>query len=533
MLDPSLLQFGKIDAKNEILTRDLNSKRFFLDSFTKPDSSEFSEVLNGSKYLIYGTKGTGKTALLRYIRDIFDENKDCTKFILFSENISEAEKNRILGTDNLVVEEKPDVGNDIDVKDMWSVFVYRKIIDLISENPSYLNSRSILKELKSLFDDIYKNNAFSTLSKIRRNFKNGKIRLSSKIRDMFNLEATADVSDINDATILAVDYSELNVLIERKLSSIEISKDVKYCLFVDELNLSMMSKKQHKRDSILIRDLIISCSRLNSFFSEKSIPIYIYVAIRTEVIASKNVSQNEINKQLADSGLKMDWFATKKREEPPIFNLIENKILASERLNAVRETPRRNIWTVYFSRNIMGMSPKKFIEDVTWCSPRDVVNLLGRAVKHCKDNSPLGDDVFRKSMSEYSTAVWQERFEELNAEYSATEIGSIKRILTNFHKHFKLAVVEGHAKSLAERDQNIMQLISTKGMKKVCEDLYYTGILGQSFSVSSPSESGSREKTFEGRWFHKSQSDFDQNSWIIVHKGLWPELRIAKFKYMD
>src|SRR5262245_15901153 len=95
-LKRSLLQFGKIDAKNEILNRDANANRFFVDSFTLPNTNALKSLLDGSRFIVYGHKGTGKTALLRYVRDIFDDKGDCTKFVLFSEDVSDAEKNRIL-----------------------------------------------------------------------------------------------------------------------------------------------------------------------------------------------------------------------------------------------------------------------------------------------------------------------------------------------------------------------------------------------------------------------------------------------------
>ena len=66
------LRFGDTDARSEILSRDVTKKEFFIDSFYVPAKLKVDDFIKGRKYFISGQKGTGKTALLRYINEQLD-----------------------------------------------------------------------------------------------------------------------------------------------------------------------------------------------------------------------------------------------------------------------------------------------------------------------------------------------------------------------------------------------------------------------------------------------------------------------------
>lgn len=58
---------GKTDAKNEFIENSASEKEVFLRSFLKPDNLVEDDFLQGKRYYITGLKGTGKTALMRYL----------------------------------------------------------------------------------------------------------------------------------------------------------------------------------------------------------------------------------------------------------------------------------------------------------------------------------------------------------------------------------------------------------------------------------------------------------------------------------
>lgn len=84
------LNLGSIDAKNELLTDTPEERERFISAFVVPPSLDINKHISGSRYFVTGLKGTGKTALLRYISIRIEENTQTgTHFILFKSQLNE------------------------------------------------------------------------------------------------------------------------------------------------------------------------------------------------------------------------------------------------------------------------------------------------------------------------------------------------------------------------------------------------------------------------------------------------------------
>ena len=59
--------FGKTDAKNEFFEDTEEERDTFMQGFLLPEVINLDDFRFGRKYFITGLKGTGKTALMRYI----------------------------------------------------------------------------------------------------------------------------------------------------------------------------------------------------------------------------------------------------------------------------------------------------------------------------------------------------------------------------------------------------------------------------------------------------------------------------------
>ncbi|MFN6755646.1 hypothetical protein ACK4PD_12885 [Proteus mirabilis] len=87
------IYLGTTDVKNELLTNSPEERLKFKKLYVLPPALTVDKYLNHSKYFITGLKGTGKTALLRYISIVLDEQKNTTsKFVLFKSEVSEETK---------------------------------------------------------------------------------------------------------------------------------------------------------------------------------------------------------------------------------------------------------------------------------------------------------------------------------------------------------------------------------------------------------------------------------------------------------
>jgi predicted AAA+ superfamily ATPase len=61
------MYFGHINAKHEMLNNTVEERENFRKSFLVPNNVDFKKFQDGDRYFTYGLKGTGKTALLRYL----------------------------------------------------------------------------------------------------------------------------------------------------------------------------------------------------------------------------------------------------------------------------------------------------------------------------------------------------------------------------------------------------------------------------------------------------------------------------------
>jgi len=517
------IDFGKIDAKSAMTSRDATSRKLFMDSFAIPPTFDKAAFVAGDRYLIYGAKGSGKTALLRYMMEEEKTKGSATKFVVFDEDISQQEMNSIASQINFESVDKPDIEGIIDVRDIWVIFLIKCICDLMCSNSNLANDVGKIAKFREIIVNSIGSADKTALSRIAAHIKSGTLRFKAGFSDIAGLEAELNLERGDEGMI---DFSRFSEKALSFLCGLRYPEDVRYCLFIDELNLSMLEKKQHKKDSILIRDLVQAVGYLNRIFSERGIPVFLYAAVRIEVAKAINVSRNEIDKYLIDHGQRIQWHVGFDISRYPIFTVIEQRIMATEKNVAGRSNTAEQIWKDYFSRDVFGTDCKQFLSEVTWCNPRDIVNLFNLASAALPNRSYYDTEVFRSIAHEYSERVWSERSEELNAEHAMTVVNAIKRLLSGGFHHFKIETLKKRALGLARSDQVIGQVCQTVGIEKICRDLYHVGIIGQSLPQRG-SKVGDKPTAIVQTWFYRDNIEFDASQWMIVHLGLYPCLKLA------
>ncbi|MDR9774328.1 hypothetical protein RJJ65_16980 [Rhizobium hidalgonense] len=524
----NIIDFGKIDAKSSMVSRDAASKDLFMKAFTIPPTFDKSAFVSGDRYLVYGTKGSGKTALLRYMMEEEKQRGSATKFVVFSEDISAQDLNKIgsaIDVENVLT---PEIGDRVDVKDMWKLFLIKALCDLMADNKDLCNDHPRTERLRKVVDEALAGPGVGVLDRISKVVKGGTLRFKTGFADIFEIEALLNLERSNGTS--EIDYSRFADLVINSLCRSEFPLDVRYCLYIDELNLSMLQQKKHKKDSILIRDLVQAVGHLNRIFVEKGVPIFIYAAIRIEVAKAINVSRNEIDKYLIDHGQKTQWHSGFEVSQYPLFSIIEQRIVAIEKKATGRSSQPAQIWADYFAGDLFGVGAKQFLSEVTWCNPRDIVNIFNLASAAMPSRLKYDTEVFAAIAHAYSDRVWSERAEELNAEHSMTVVNTIKRLLSSYYQHFKIETLKKHAETVAQSDQVLRQVLNTVGIEKVCRDLYHVGIVGQSLAQTNGARSVDQSKSFIQTWFYRDNVEFDPSQWMIVHLALYPCLKLGSWR---
>jgi hypothetical protein len=513
------LRFGALDARYEVITRDTKHIEHFRESFLSPSGISIEEFMRGMRFFIYGMKGAGKTAFLRYLRLKAEEDQCITKFTSFSTAISDQEREKIFQDAGIRIYEQKDVEPKGSAVNMWIIFIFRQIADLIEDNKVAFTSNHQTRLFCEMLRRFHKEETKSMLTWISNAIKTGKYKLKAKYIEA-NLTGKAAEGE-QEYTVDLVVKQGFNLL--RSLSWEGIKR---VYIFFDELNLSFGSRDQHRRDAILIRDLILAIDQLNNFFIEQEKPIYVLAAARSEVLNALNVPTEEIRKVLTDRGRELRWFGLTGGDKWPILNLVTKKIQASEKLANSKLSD--DVFFNYFQQGIFGMSPQSFIIELTWCNPRDLVLLLGNAAESAGNEPRFGETVLNRVLDQFSEAAWSEKVEELNVEYAAVEIHSIKKILLNFNRYFKADQFEKEAIRKGSLDQNVKTLTAKRRVTKVLEDSYRVGIIGQ--SSKEPTKVGSALTQLREHWAYRGDESFDPTAWMIVHRAFWPQLRLGRIE---
>lgn len=519
------ISFGSIDARFEVTSRELNSiaAQHFKTSFMEPIDIRVEEFMTGDRFVVYGSKGTGKTSFLKYLEIQVKQKNHLTKFITFSSDITASERNKIStlgGVDviqqNIEIESGEKTLNDFNVVDVWMIFILRQIARVLETNKSdYETHKSITVfcELMRRFYD--KESETGLLSWLAKTLKTGKYKFKTKFVDA-ELKGSEKEKEREFPISYIIDQSM------KFLSDLEMIGNKGIYIFFDELNLAFSSRPTHKRDIILIRDLLIAIDRLNHFFAEEKLQLFIVAGARSDVLHAFSAPTHEISKILKGRGKEIRWYGRTGSENAPIMDLLKKKIHASESIERIPLS--KNPLETYFMRELYELKVDQFVVEHTWCNPRDLVLLFGEAASKSQPHEHLfGDQVVNRVFESYSAAVWSERAEELSVEYAQQEVLAIKKLLLNFKKFFKLTQLEVHWDYRAENDQTIMQMRKKYNINKLLEDLYRIGILG-----SSSREPDEKSKSFSQHWLYRGNDTFDSTDWLIVHKALWPELRLGK-----
>lgn len=520
----SKIDFGDIDARSEILSRDPVKRNRFLEAFCIPKSVNINEVLNGDRFLIVGPKGSGKTALLRYLSNKLEKASEShSRFIVFRDDITEQDREKIVALSDVRLYEPETLETDesnetLDCLNAWQLFIHREIAHVVkSKNDLVGVTPEIAKyiELLNRFFGSFKTSGFKQLlQKINK----GKIKLFGAGA---GLEAEVEFFDKHGN----VDVSELVRYcnsVARTFDFNALKNKARINIFFDEVNISFVSGKNFRRNAILVRDLVAACAKLNSIFAEDRIPIYVYTALRTEVVESVEGSVRELQKLVDDKAVHISWVTgIGSNENQPLIELLRRRIFAN--LKHYEAGPRRLeevLLDDFFAKKIYGHRNSSFLIYETWGRPRDLVRMLSLASGHLGGSLIFTQASFESSLTEYSQACWEEKSDELNSKYSLSEIESIKRILTKFEPTFSRIQLEARISHKSANDSRVNQFVSGRNIEVVLEDLYKVGVLG---NILKTREGGNRPA-----YLYTGHRNFTSDEIMCVHRSLWRELGLER-----
>ncbi len=506
------LQIGNIDAKNELLTGSEQEIDFFRKGFCLPPNIVLQDFLGSKKYYVTGLKGIGKTALLRYIALEAERQFGATcSFILFKSDVKEQDRKDIcrVARAELIEKNLEDYdGNDFEV--VWKWFLHRKIVDTIREcNLKLFQDDDNFRKYEKCVTAPKLDEKSSGIKRLIPNLKKGSIEISE------NPKIGLDF-DWEDKGKTRVKFHSLTKQADQLFQELRPA-DGHLRLFLDELELSLGSQKQYKRDATLIRDLIIAVEQINSVAKKMRYNLTIYAGIRSEVLSAIESVGKEINKIIGDFGSQIVWHQSgSDNENHPLLNIIVQRISISENTNkSERGNLKSIIWNKYFPISIQGIKSEKYILHNSWYRPRDMVRLLNLARDQFPDVSGFTQRVFDGTRKQYSQESWIELAEELSVKYSQQELVAIQQIFNGYKREFSFIDLQGHIEKRRKLYPAVDKALVSHAIGEILTDLYNIGFVGNVIY------SGRRGISPKMRFSFRGDPNLIIEEKITVHKGLY------------
>lgn len=514
MLNLGQLRIGKVDGKHEYLTPASERDDGAFDSFLIPSSVNPDRMHNSDIFFVEGFRGTGKTSLLRWHAEQKRKLSFLTDFVLFKTDLTESQRIHIskeVGISWADIDSKTmEISQDF--KSAWIWFILHKIgenIKLHFESCISGESDPAKKfiRLLGLNDESIFKKAIGFMPKL----EGSSIKIRADV-GFFEAELGGDFKKSGDQGEVTLDSLCRKALSE--LSKVKFKRGI--YIYFDELEAFYHSPEQHKRDQIMVRDLLFSISNINDAMRAKTSPVHVVAAVRSEVIDNMGSLGQEVDRLVHDKGFHISWHHTNKSLNHPLMQIIKNKINVSEKINGL--VVSEDAIAVYFTKSINGQNIESFMLDKSFYKPRDIVWRLSIAQKLFPNETRFSVDVLHETEIEYSGKLWDEVRYELSATYSDVEIDSVEDALSGGSTAFDLAHIEARFDRSANFSPTLKALLNRRPVREILKDLYRLGAIGNSFRA------GTTGTDIKNRWAFRGDPNLLVEKRMVIHPALFKRL---------
>lgn len=496
---------GMPDAKDEI---DIGQADKFLESFVIPPELPIDKLLSGKKYFVAGYKGVGKTSILYYLQSEAQkrDNSACTSFIYFKSDFEEYRKSQLdmvakkLTAIDVSGEIQP---NKVEFLHIWRWIFFKKIVDDCDENSNGLFET----------DDVW-DKFVEEVNKISFSSENKKVISLSSLCLTVSASQAEGLSAMASAKFERISNNEntFQKLIDIVEKCEELFQHLKrtetpYYIFVDEMEAFYGDVELFKRDLTLIRDMLFTIHRINSYGK-----VHIIAAIRNEITYAMDrfIQTRELNKIMDGFSVPIKWsYSNTNSYEHPIIKILMKRI-------AIADGGKEQSFQDWFPSKVNNKDTVNYILDNGWYKPRDIVRFLTAAQNdslHCNDSS-FSQAAFDTLRKEYSRNSLSEIRQELQSLYTSEQIEMIIKLLRGGPQ----ITTKDEIRRKARRGSKAREFLDEK-QDDILEDFYRVGFFG------NINRFGDRPWW---RWNHKGDTGvLTTEGWeLVIHPALCSELSI-------
>lgn len=487
------LDFGESSAEFE--KDDAMFYKNFFDAFQLVDRIE-----DDVHFLILGAKGSGKTAVSKYITL---KNKNNPAIIV----------------------------NDCSLSDFpYSVFAQIMVGDESKEYKNHMAWEYVL--LLSLLNSFIEEDQEKCYL-----YKNKKLYQLSDALQNVGLLASVNLSEIVQ-TSKEIDYHALFKILgfdekvyeeRKKFSARQIfptlkevcysaKLEFKHFIFLDGLDSLLTAKQKRDEQLIALASLVMTTSKMNIKFRQKKMPVKIVLLCRQELYSEILDTDSNTNKPCQSASIKLDWYESNYTNHSNIVKLVNFRAINSLEEIKKEYRPSLDIFTDYLPTEIdvnYGLSEKrktiKYLLRHTRHTPRDAICSLKYIQKCTTDINPTQEEI-KSGLELYSNEYFVKEIRNELADFlDKKEIESTIKLLGAMQNTI-------FTKKMLQQKQELDISLRSFKLDEVLHSLYECSAIGNVHLIG--------DKWHYHFKYRQSNSFFRHDRPIIVHKGLWSALNL-------
>lgn len=489
------IDVGEPDANAEYFIS-LRAKKdpMYMRGFSEFGGGIYNQLMDSTKFILYGQKGTGKTAILRKLQVQLSESY-ATSFVVFKKEIVEEAQLSDVGVAGYLVDEEK-----IKSTKLYYHAMKRLILALLLSKCNELDQD---ESGETWFTSVVSNLKDSSVGQIA----------SFVTESIISIVKSASVN-VNHASKGAVSV-DASLLVKRSNDAFQKyaikqfkTKNLKARIFLDEMHFAYRDSNALSSDAALVRDSLLAAREINERLVEEGIDALVYVSVRSEFLEHQEIAVADIAHTIESYGVEISWESAPYDKNHPMFDLILKRI----EISLDRNISKNDIFTYYI--------PVKRMEDFlqhTWGKPRDIV----RYFKAAKQSYPematirLGKP-FSDVMKRYAQASWQDMKAALASFVPKDSIPLLEEALQELaSRNFdgSISYDLGDIKNLLKRAYDDMK---SKGVSydinELIKLLYIIGVIYVSYRDA-------KNQTIVHQ-FHRGNRKYSKNGQFFLHRTI-------------
>lgn len=441
------------------------------------------EIFKPNKYLVYGPKGAGKSALASKLTAISESRWD---FFCEVDDLEEFEFNLLKKTSGVSGDK---IGGSVTI---WKLLLYIRIVSLYSENQLLNDSGS---SAVAFFEDLKKYGFLGSKSLVRVVQETSRRGLYSKFSSLI-ASLQGKMEKIEGSAVK--DPAELVEAVEIALSELPPIESSHF-LIIDGLDYLLRNGRSFAG---YLADLVAAVRQVNNFFSKNKNNSKIIVLFRDEVLDL--VPDPNLTKRANDNGISLDWYDKEgKPFESYLLEIIENR---AHLVGFNKDV--RYLWKEWFPEEIAGKDSILFVLDSTRYLPRDLISFF-RSMQSLKKEPPFTDQDVFSALNSYSEWFASELSDSLVGLVDEDVRSNIEGILSEIGPRFS---TDAFKESLEEYN---------------LDDEHAEKILGILFNTSWIGNVWQKFDRPRYAWKHRrKKAVFSPRKQAVVHNGLLKALNL-------